>query len=127
MIFFDVRKAFDQVFHQSLLQQLQQCHVNFDPYLLRWLYPIDHSLLQLKVSNQLNTLPIMSGVPQGSVLGPLRYSLLCTSMTSPPYSESDINIYADDITLLQYRIIKTSFDYSALRGDVDSIGTFVAS
>jgi retron-type reverse transcriptase len=38
VIFFDVRKAFDRVPHQLLLQQMR--NLNLDPYLLRWLH--DH-------------------------------------------------------------------------------------
>ena len=40
VVFFDVRNVFDRVPHQLLLQQMQHI-MNLDPYLLRWLYPID--------------------------------------------------------------------------------------
>ena len=40
------------------------------------------------------------------------------SVVSP---EREINMFAEDIAL--YRIIMTSSDYTALQGDVDSIGS----
>ena len=43
-------------------------------------------------------------------------------MVSP---ESEINMFADDIAL--YRVIKAPGDYTALQGDVDSIGAIVTS
>lgn len=36
VVFFDVRKDFDRVPHELLLQELQ--HMNINPYILRWLH-----------------------------------------------------------------------------------------
>ena len=123
VIFFDIRKAFDQVPHQSLLQQLQ--HMNLDPYLLRWLcsYLSNRSQFVAVEGEKSNILPVVSGVPQGSVLGPLLFIMYINDVASVVSPESEINMFADDIAL--YRIIKTSSDYTALQGDVDSIGSVV--
>ena len=56
VIFFDVQKAFDSVPHAPLLQKLADIGIN--SYLLRW--------IQIQV---------LSGVPKGSVLGPLLFLL----------------------------------------------------
>ena len=125
VIFFDVHKAFDRVPHQSLLQQMQ-C-MNLDPYLLRWLYDYlsNRSQFVAVEGEKSNILPVISGVPQGSVLGPLLFIMYINDVATIISPESEINMFADDIAL--YRVIKTSVDYIALQGDVDSIGTVVAN
>ena len=103
-------KAFDSVPHAHLMRQLQDIglHVN----LLAWL----HDYLTLRrqrvvvdgpISNQV---AVISGVPQGSVLGPLLFSIYIYGITS----EVDISLqsrlifYCDDVLL--YRGISQSQD-----------------
>ena len=120
VIFFDIRKAFDRVPYQLLLQQLQ--HMNLDPYLLRWLhgYLSNRSQFVAVEGEKSNILPVVLGVPQGSVLGPLLFIVYINEVASVVSPE---NMFADDIAL--YKIIKTSIDYSALQEDIDSIGSFI--
>ena len=125
VIFFDIRKAFDRVPHQSLLQQMQR--MNLDPYLLRWLhdYLSNRSQFVAVEGEKSNILPVISGVPQGSVLGPLLFIMYINDIATVVSPESEINMFADDIAL--YRVIKASVDYLALQDDIDSIGTVVAN
>ena len=45
-------------------------------------------------------------------------------MTSIVSSESELNLFADDIAL--YRIIKSPADYDQLQIDIDSVSSFIS-
>ena len=68
-IFFDLKKAFDSVPHRSLVDKLQS--IGLDQYILRWIvfYLSDRSQYVVLNGERSPTHAVMSGVPQGSVLG----------------------------------------------------------
>ena len=70
-----------------------------------------------------NQLPVTSGVPQGSIFGPLLFLLYVNDVNDVVLSEgSKLILYVDDILL--YRQIHTMQDYAALQQDVDSLGVW---
>ena len=123
VVFFDVSKAFDKVPHLPLIQQLQELYV--DPYLIRWLIDYLSNRYQFvavdgETSKQLS---VVSGVPQGSVLGPLLFILYINNISTIISPGSELNMFADDVAL--YRIINSVSDYTALQGDINSISSFM--
>ena len=122
-VFFDLCKAFDSVPHQPLLLKLFQLQVN--PFLLRWIHNYLSNRSQSVVLDgaQSNPLPVVSGVPQGSVLGPLLF-LVYIDGASNTSLHGKIAMYADDIAL--YSIIKNPSDYTYLQRDITSLCSWLA-
>jgi hypothetical protein len=109
-----VRKAFDSysVPHLLLLDQLKAINVN--PYLQKWIsnYLSDRLQFVTVEGEASDRLPVVSGVPQGSVLGPLLFVMYINNVATVISQDSKINMFADDIAY--YRIVKSPSDYIIL-------------
>ena len=64
--------------------------------------------------------PVVSGVPQGTVLDPLLFSLHINDITAD--IESEIGLFADDCVC--YREIKDKEDTLKLQSDTDRLGNW---
>ena len=63
--------------------------------------------------------PVLSGVPQGTVLGPLLFNIYINDISKGLSKGTKLKLFADDSLL--YRIIKTAQDYLILQKDLNKL------
>ena len=97
MVFCDISKAFDRVWHKGLLFKLRQNGI--EGILLKWLsnYLSNRSQNVVLQSATSSSKQITAGVPQGSVLGPLLFLVYGNDFTDSLLNLT--RLFADDITL----------------------------
>src|SRR6266536_3910236 len=113
-IFLDYQKAFDTVPHRRLLSKLLTYGVDGD--ILMW---IENFLTERKMRVIVNGITakwtrVNSGVPQGSVLGPILFLLYVNEL--PDIVKSSIKMFADDTKI--WKTLKIDADVHSLQEDL---------
>jgi len=115
-IYTDFSKAFDKVNHRMLIDKLKR--IGFTDNLLEWFRSYLKDRTQFVVIGATKSFPIVptSGVPQGSILGPLLFIIFINDLLSMLPSGSG---FADDLKV--FRKIEDVYDYETLQQDLVKI------
>lgn len=108
--YIDFKRAFDSVVHSKLYLKLKSLGINGN--LLHWICDFLSNRFQaVRVANSTSTFRfVRSGVPQGSVLGPILFLVFINDIVDLFGSGLNLKLYADDVKL-----------YTAIR-DISSVG-----
>ena len=100
IVYLDFEKAFDKVPHERLLKQLHRYGIRGN--LLTWIRSYLHNRTQqVRVNGQLSaTAQVLSGVPQGSALGPALFLIFVADASA--IVKNFCSLYADDTKLFTY-------------------------
>ena len=98
-IYLDLRKAFDTVNHKILLDKLE--HYGFRGHTNKFIKSYLTDRKQFTVVNGIESSikPIETGVPQGSVLGPLFFLIYINDITNC-IQDDKVTLFADDTSIL---------------------------
>ena len=120
VILLDFSKAFDIVSHSKLLRKLHQYGIRGK--LLSWIQAFLGSRSQRVVidGEDSDSIPVNTGVPQGSILGPILFLAYINDL--PEEICSQFHLFADDTAL--YLTNKGEEDSSALQKDLDTLSVW---
>ena len=126
VIYFDFAKAFDSVNHDIILKKLKH-NFDIDGTLLKFImnYLKDRKQCVVIGGAQSDPMDVRSGVPQGSIIGPLLFVLFINDMQNCVSEGTHIALYADDTKI--WRRINNWSDHEILQNDIDALHNWSVS
>ncbi len=125
VIYFDFSKAFDSVNHDLILFKLKN-FFGIDGRLLKLLqnYLCGRDQCVVIESCKSSNKPVLSGVPQGSILGLILFVLFINDLPLGLSEGTDLALYADDTKI--WRTITSENDHRILQTDIDYLNEWAS-
>jgi hypothetical protein len=116
-VYMDYAKAFDSVPHMRLLEKLNYYGIRGKVW--HWIKDFLSGRVQrVGIDGDYSDwLPVTSGIPQGSVLGPILFTIFINDL--PDSISSNIKLFADDTKL--FRAIESNVDICTLQEDINNL------
>jgi len=118
VVFLDLSKAFDRVWHKGLIFKLKQLGITGP--LLNWLQNyLSGRHQRVVIDGQASDwMKIEAGVPQGSILGPLLFIIFINDIIKD--IQSNIRLFADDISMF-HSIVDSYLTQQIMNHDLHKI------
>ena len=113
----DFAKAFDSVPHEQRLLKADYYGIRNKTYICLRRFLTGRSQRAVINGSASSWSPVVSGLPQGTVLGTILFLMFINDLTTN--TTSGIKLFADDCVL--YRPINSVSDYFALQRDLDEL------
>ena len=113
VIYTNFAKAFDRVPHQRLLQKIKDMGIIGNT--VNWIIPfLSNRIQRVRVEQDFSSWsPVKSGIPQGSVLGPILFVIFINDM--PDTIDSMCQLFTEDAKI--FRSIRSVNDNGVLQND----------
>ena len=120
VIIMDFAKAFDKVSHWRLAIKLKNYGITGPVH--KWIENFLHNRSQRVVCNgeASEWAPVLSGVPQGSVIGPLLFLIYINDL--PDEVKATVRLFADDT--MMYMTVSSENDANTLQHDLDKLAAW---
>jgi hypothetical protein len=121
-VYIDFAKAFDSVVHTKLCAKL--IYFGIKGKLLNWITAfLSYRTQQVKVGGKLSGIvDVISGVPQGSVLGPLLFLIFINDLVDVFDSKLNVKLFADDVKI--YVVLNDIGSSSLLQSGLDKLSVW---
>ena len=126
VVYFDFAKAFDSVNHDLILKKLKD-YYGIEGRLLKFIknYLCGRTQRVVIENCQSSSKPVLSGVPQGSILGPILFVLFINDLPTGLNKGTNLALYADDTKI--WRSITCEQDHFILQSDIDFLNNWATS